>query len=214
MQLAANNNRQWFQDNKQDYEDVVRSPALAYIQAMEPKLATISPHFRADPKKIGGSLMRIYRDTRFGKDKTPYKTNIGIQFRHEAGKDVHAPGYYVHISSSEVFVGVGVWRPPSDGLARIRQAIDEQGEMWRTARDDKEFQRWFTLAGDSLKRPPRSYDKEHPLIDDMKRKDFIAISDLPPVLVEQQDFADISCEYFAAAEPFMKFLCKAMRVPF
>lgn len=212
--LAANNNRQWFQDNKQRYEDEVRLPALAFIQAMGPRLATISPHFRADARKTGGSLMRVYRDTRFGKDKTPYKTNIGIQFRHEMGKDVHAPGYYVHISTSQVFIGVGTWHPPSDGLARIRQAIDEQGDLWRSVRDDDIFTRWFTLAGDSLKRPPRGYDKEHPYIDDIKRKDFIAISELAPALVEANDFADISCEYFAAATPLMQFLCRAMRVPF
>ncbi|PIP02194.1 MAG: TIGR02453 family protein, partial [Zetaproteobacteria bacterium CG23_combo_of_CG06-09_8_20_14_all_54_7] len=90
--LAANNNRDWFQEHKHRYEQDVREPALAFIEAVGARLPAIAPHFTADARKMGGSLMRVYRDSRFSKDKTPYKTNIGIQFRHEAGKDVHAPG--------------------------------------------------------------------------------------------------------------------------
>lgn len=212
--LAANNNRAWFQEHKQRYEDDVRQPALAFIEAVAPVLATISSHFRADSRKMGGSLMRVYRDTRFSKGKTPYKTNIGIQFRHEAGKDVHAPGYYVHISPAECFVGAGIWHPPADALARIRQAVDEQPDAWRAARDDQAFGRWFELSGESLKRPPRGYARDHPLIDDLKRKDFIAIADIAPPLVEQADFPEIACEYFATATPLMRFLCRALRLPF
>ncbi|MCW8921644.1 MAG: TIGR02453 family protein, partial [Sedimenticola sp.] len=84
-ELKANNNKAWFNDNKARYEALVREPALAFIESVGPGLAEISLHFRAIPKKVGGSLMRVYRDTRFAKDKTPYKTNIGIQFRHELG---------------------------------------------------------------------------------------------------------------------------------
>ena len=109
--IEKNNNRDWFEANKHHYEEYIREPSLAYIEAMAPYLKKISPHFIASPKKVGGSLMRIYRDVRFGKDKTPYKTNIGIQFRHSAGKDVHAPGFYLHIENNEVFVGAGIWRP-------------------------------------------------------------------------------------------------------
>ena len=97
-ELAANNNKAWFDENKPRYESLVREPALDFIEAMGPTLKTLAPHFRADLRKGGGSLMRVFRDTRFSHDKTPYKTNIGIQFRHELGKDVHAPGFYVHLS--------------------------------------------------------------------------------------------------------------------
>jgi uncharacterized protein (TIGR02453 family) len=94
--IKKNNNREWFNKNKQLYEDSIRSPSLQFIEAMrEPLRMELSPHFVAVVKKIGGSLMRVYRDTRFAKDKTPYKTNVGIQFRHELGKDVHAPGLYL-----------------------------------------------------------------------------------------------------------------------
>ncbi len=110
--LAKNNNRPWFNDNKQRYEDAVRTPALAFIEAMGPPLKKqLSPHFLAQPKKVGGSLMRVYRDTRFANDKTPFKTNVGIQFRHELGKDVHAPGFYLHIEPGNCFLGAGICAP-------------------------------------------------------------------------------------------------------
>ena len=126
--LAANNNRAWFEANKPRYEALVREPALDFIEAMGQQLAVFAPHFRADARKLGGSLMRVYRDTRFARDKTPYKTNIGIQFRHDLGKDVHAPGFYVHVSEYECFLAVGCWRPESDALARIRAYIAEKPE--------------------------------------------------------------------------------------
>ena len=104
--LAANNDRDWFQANKARYESNVREPCLAFIRAFRKPLERISPFFVASDRRVGGSLMRVYRDTRFSRDKTPYKTNVGIQFRHELGKDVHAPGFYVHIAAGECFLGV------------------------------------------------------------------------------------------------------------
>ena len=89
--LAANNDREWFKANQQQYEDQVRSPALQFIQAMQGPILGLSPRFVAVAKKVGGSLMRPQRDSRFSKNKTPYKTNVGIQFRHFQAKDVHAP---------------------------------------------------------------------------------------------------------------------------
>ena len=96
--LSKNNDRDWFADNKDRYESAFVEPSLEFIAAMEKPLKKISPFLVAAPKKQSGSLMRIYRDVRFSKNKNPYKTNIGIQFRHEAGKDVHAPGLYVHLA--------------------------------------------------------------------------------------------------------------------
>ena len=123
-ELERNNNREWFQANKSRYEDVVLEPALDFITTMGPKLHAISDHFVAIPKRMGGSLMRVYRDTRFGKDKTPYKTNIGIQFRHELGRDVHAPGYYLHIDNTGCFLAAGIPRTsllrPTGRVGRVR----------------------------------------------------------------------------------------------
>ena len=95
-QLAAHNERDWFQEHKAEYEQFVRTPALQFITAMKSPLRKVSRFLEADPRKTGGSLIRIYRDTRFSKDKTPYKIHIGMQFRHEAGFDIHAPGAYIH----------------------------------------------------------------------------------------------------------------------
>jgi uncharacterized protein (TIGR02453 family) len=151
-ELKRNNNRDWFNENKQRYEEEVLDVALRFIQSMQDPLAEIAPRFTAIPKRMGGSLMRVYRDTRFSKNKTPYKTNIGIQFRHEQAKDVHAPGYYVHIDPDQVFLGAGMWRPASDALRGIRERIATKPAEWERTRDDKGFRRHFHLGGDSLSR--------------------------------------------------------------
>ncbi len=212
--LSRNNNRAWFQDNKQRYEDQVRTPALAFIEDMADELSLISPQFLATPKKVGGSLMRVYRDTRFSKDKTPYKTNIGIQFRHHMGKDVHAPGYYVHIEPGNCFVGAGIWRPDADALDKIRQAILEKGKKWLAARDDKAFCQSFLLTGEALKNAPRGYPRDHPLLDDLKRKDFIAISELSDKVALSVGFRGEVLKRFESATPYMRFLCQALTLQF
>ncbi len=213
-ELALHNRREWFNDNKQSYENYVRTPALEFIDAMGPRMEKISPCFPAVSKKMGGSLMRIYRDIRFSRDKSPYKTNIGIQFRHQAGKDVHAPGYYLHIEPTQVLVAVGMWHPPGPALAAIRQAMDKHPELWRKAIGNPAFKRNFELAGDSLKRPPRGFSADHALIEDLKRKSFIGVRDLELKAVLKEDFPDKVAGLFGKATPFMKFLCKTLDVPF
>jgi uncharacterized protein (TIGR02453 family) len=213
-QLAANNDREWFRQNKARYEERVLDVALTFIQSMQEPLARIAPHFSAIPQRVGGSLMRVYRDTRFSKNKLPYKTNIGIQFRHEKAKDVHSPGYYVHIDPERVFVGVGMWRPDADSLRAIRERIVAKPAEWTGALADSKFRQHFQLGGESLSRPPRGFDKDHQLIDDIRRTSFIAVRDLDveDCLVPQfQRKVEAS---FAAATPFMQFLCKAVDVKF
>jgi uncharacterized protein (TIGR02453 family) len=213
-ELSSNNNREWFNENKPRYEEQVLDVALRFIQSMQEPLEEIAPYFTAIPKRMGGSLMRVYRDTRFAKDKTPYKTNIGIQFRHEQARDVHSPGYYVHIDTEQVFVGVGMWRPESDSLFRIRQRIVDQQEEWLRATRDKTFTRHFALGGQSLSRAPRGFDKDHPLLTDIKRKDFIAIRSLPLDAATQPRFQQKVETAFRAGDAYMRFLCKAVQVPF
>ena len=210
--LAKNNNRDWFAEHKEEYEESIRSPALAFITDMTDDLAMLSPHFLAVPRKVGGSLMRIHRDVRFAKDKRPYKTNVGIQFRHEQGKDVHAPGFYLHVEPNECFVGVGIWRPDADALTKIRDRICAQGKTWTTAINEKPFKRSYDLAGDSLVRPPRGYDKEHPLIESLKRKDFIAITHLTDAQILNARFKKMVVERFKVADSYMQFLCKALEL--
>lgn len=213
-QLTDHNNRPWFQENRGRYEHEVFEPCQAFIRAFKPRLKKISPYFVASDRRVGGSLMRVYRDTRFVKDGSPYKTNVGIQFRHELGQDVHAPGFYVHIASGECFLAVGVWRPDPEALGRIRQAIVAGSERWRRARDDKKFRRRFALDGDSLKRPPRGFPADHPLVEDLKRTDFIGLSELTERDVLAKSFLDRVAAAFTASRPFARFLCDALEVPF
>ena len=213
-ELAANNSRDWFNENKSRYEADVRMPALDFIRAMGPELSRFAPHFVAVDRKVGGSLMRIHRDVRFSKNKQPYKTNIGIQFRHELGKDVHAPGFYFHIEAHEVFVGAGIWHPDSDTLKKIRTYIDAHPTRWADGRDDAGFTKAFQLAGDSLSRAPKGYAPDHPMIEDLKRKDFIGIAPLMPELLLQDDLVGLIGSYFETATPFMQQLCRAVGVQY
>jgi uncharacterized protein (TIGR02453 family) len=213
-QLKANNNREWFKENKSRYEDDVLDVALRFIIAMQDPLAEIAPRFTAVPTRVGGSLMRVYRDTRFSKNKLPYKTNIGIQFRHEQAKDVHSPGYYVHIEPDNVFLGVGMWRPDSDSLRKIRERIVARSAEWQRAKGDKIFARKFSLGSESLTRPPRGFDKNHECIEDIKRKSFIAVSELSVDDCLKPKFQRTVESSFRAAEPYMRFLCKAVGVRF
>ena len=211
-QLAANNNREWFQQHKGRYEDQVLDVALRFIQSIQDPLAGIAPHFVAVPTRVGGSLMRVYRDTRFSKDKTPYKTNIGIQFRHEQAKDVHAPGYYLHIAPDQAFLGVGMWRPDSDPLRRIRERIAARPAEWKRVLNDRSFKRQFELGGESLLRPPRGFGKDHECIDDIRRKSFIAVKEFETKDCLKPQFQRNVETSFKTAEPFMCFLCAAVGV--
>ena len=213
-QLKKNNNREWFQKNKPRYEHEVRDPLLRFIEAFGPRLEKISPHFVADARKMGGSMFRIYRDTRFSRDKSPYKTHVGIQFRHERAKDVHAPGFYLHIQPDEVFAGVGLWHPDGDTLAKIREAIVESPAGWKRAKSAKAFRDRYELAGESLKRAPKGYDPDHPLIDDLKRKDFIGVARFSERDLTKPDFITQFAGTARAAKPFMKFLTEACGLSF
>lgn len=213
-ELAQNNNKEWFDKNRQRYEDEVRTPALSYITAMDQHMAKVSPHFIVSAKKVGGSLMRVHKDIRFSKDKTPYKTNIGINFRHARGKDVHAPGFYLHIEPGSVFLGAGIWRPEGSTLRNVRTLMDEYPKEWKKLTKKLTNQNEFELGGESLKRPPKGFAQEHPLIDDLKRKDFIAIRNLNVSSVYAKDFDKQTAKMFKAAAPLVKFICEADDLPF
>jgi len=209
--LDKNNNRNWFNENKQDYEDLVRTPALDLIEDFDKPLRKFAPQFNAIPNKVGGSLMRVYRDVRFSKDKTPYKINVGIQFRHQMGKDVHAPGYYFHLANDRCFIGAGIWRPDNPSLHKIRKLIDEKPSDWKRA---KKMGGDFELSGNSLVRPPKGFDKEHKLLEDLKRKSFIGIQTVTKRQMQSNNLPDWLGSEYRKATPMMKYLCKALGVPF
>jgi uncharacterized protein (TIGR02453 family) len=213
-ELAANNERAWFQRNRDWYIVAVLRPAIGFIMEFGPRLQRISPHFRADPRPVGGSLFRIHRDTRFSRDKSPYKTHIGIQFRHVAGKDVHAPGFYLHIEPRNVFVGVGLWHPDARTLRVLRQTILSSPSRWHDVVGDRAFTRRFELAGDVLSRAPRGIDAAHPLVEDLKRKDYVAVSRFSQRAVTAPAFADDFAKACRDGSPLVRFLCESLGLDF
>lgn len=212
-ELSANNRREWFQENKDRYEQYVLQPSLEFIAAIQKPIIKVSPVITAVPKRVGGSLMRIYRDTRFSKDKTPFKSNVGIHFRHELGKDIHAPGLYVHLEPGNCFLGAGLWMPPSEPLAKIRQAIADNSKAWKRVREDKKFVAKFKFDGEPLKSAPRGYAKDHPMIEEIKSKSFAAMA-----TIKQSELTSSACiativDYFRDSRPLMRFLCEALDLP-
>ncbi|HSS44654.1 MAG TPA: TIGR02453 family protein [Thermoanaerobaculia bacterium] len=166
--LRGHNNRAWFQANRERYESAVRDPFLRFISDFGPRLCKISRHFVADPRPTGGSLFRIYHDTRFSKDKSPYKTNAAADFRHRAGgRDAHAPGFYLSLEPGGCVAAAGLWHPDPPALGKVRGAIVARPKEWERIR-----RLGLEVEGDSLVRPPKGYDPAHPFIGDIKHKDF------------------------------------------
>ncbi len=208
-QLRRNNRRAWFLKHKPEYEEFARQPSLRFIRDLGLHLREVSPWLVADPKPVGGSLFRIYRDVRFSKDKRPYKWHVGMHFRHASSNEaVHGPGLYLHLEPNECFLAGGVWRPDPRSLARIRDAIAWKPEEWRQAK------RRLELGGDTLSRAPRGYPADHPLVEDLKRKDFVASVDLDD---EQVCGPRFMADFLRGANkmvPLLRFLSEAEKLRF
>jgi uncharacterized protein (TIGR02453 family) len=220
--LKSHNDKPWFELHRDRYEEHVLEPSKVFVLAFRPRLREISPEFQAEPRVQGGSLFRIHANRRFNPDRPPYKTHAGIQFRHRSGGDVHTPGFYLHLEpeggneggEGGCFIGLGIWHPDRDALTAIREAIVEDPDGWTAVRDDDEFRRHFRLGGDSLKRGPVGFDRDHPLIDDIKRKDFIAIAELSEEEVAADGFVERFADRCRAGAPFIDWLCGAVGVAF
>src|SRR6266849_3548276 len=208
-ELRRHNNREWFNANKERYLGEVRDPLLAFIQAIAPRLTRISPHLVADPRPSGGSLLRIYRDTRFSRDKTPYKINVGLRFPHGAGKDIHGPGYYLHLEPGEIFMGAGMWHPDPDALHAVREAIVKDPRGWKRARRSP-----LRHGDESLRRAPRGFDPDHPLVEDLKRTSFTTGRPFTEKQACSPNFGDVFVSACRQEAPLMKFLAKALGLPF
>jgi len=213
-ELEANNDRDWFQANRDRYRTVVQEPLLGFIADFAASLRTISPRFVADPRPSGGSMFRIYRDVRFSRDKRPYKTVAAAQFRHEKGRDVHAPGFYLHLERGKVFAGMGLWRPAGATLGAVREAMVDSPRAWKAAVTAPAFAATLELGGDSLKRAPRGYDLDHPLMEDLKRKDLVAARAFADREVLEPGFLDAFADTCRAGVPFMRFLTEAIGLEF
>ena len=209
-ELARNNNREWFQRNKHRYDSQVRDAMLAFIADLAPHLHELSKYYVADPRPSGGSMFRIYRNLRFSRDKTPYKTNAAAAIHHSTTRGWPSPAFYISLSPNEVFGGVGIWHPDADTLRKIRDAIVARPTAWKKAIGDREFRHQFELMGESLARPPKGYDSEHRLIEDLKRKDFVAGKDFTCVQACSPRFLEAFAASCAASAPFVRFLTEAV----
>ena len=208
-ELKQHNERGWFNANKDRYERELKEPALAFVEDLGYRLPQVAPYLTADRR----SLFRIYRDTRFSKDKTPYKTHVGIYFRHTRAVDADTPGLYLHLEPRQVFLGAGIWHPGTPAIKRIRDRLAARPEAWKAAVAEVGPE-WRLGGGEPLKRPPAGFRADHPLIDDLKRRSFTIVSPLTQREVTASGFLD-TCEVRAAqARPFMQFLCQALGVEY
>lgn len=208
-ELKANNNREWFEQNKPRYLADLRDPFLAFIAALQPRLQNVSPYLIADPKPTGGSLFRIYRDTRFAKDKTPYKTVASAYFAHQTGGK-EGPGIYLHLEPDSCFLATGLYHPDPVNRRRVTDAIAARPEDWGAATTTREFRKLCRMEGEALAKLPKQYDPAHPFAEDLQRKDFIAVSQFTEKQACAKDFID-RVEHFAqVTKPFLGFIVKAV----
>lgn len=163
--LKRNNNRDWFLAHKDEFETYARQPALCFIADFAAPLRKISPYLVADARPSRGSLFRIHRDTRFAHDKRPYKTNVAMRFSH-AGKNVHSPGFYLHLEPGGCFAASGLWHPEPPTLLKVRNAIVSRPNAWRKVH---ELLNWDDAS--KLSRPPRGFPADHEFVDDLKLRD-------------------------------------------
>lgn len=212
--LDRNNSREWFLAHKAEYERDVRDPFVQLITDIQEPLAKISSHYRADPRKNGGSLFRIHRDTRFSNNKLPYKTWQGARFFHERRHEIPAPSFYIHVQPGDCFAGGGIWHPEPDALKRIRAFLTDNPAAWKRATQSKTFREHFTFWGESLSRPPRGFDADHELIEDIKRKDFAAGETFDEKLACSTELLPWVVATYKRLAPMNDYLCAAMELEF
>lgn len=206
-ELSKNNNREWFEVNKKRFQEakiVFEEVVQAYIDAIakfDPGIAGLLA------KKC---VFRIYRDVRFSKDKSPYKLNFGASIT-EGGRKTANPGYYIHLKPDECFFGGGLYHPEADSLKKVRQEIDYNSKSFIEIVENKKFRGAFgEIWGDKLKRPPKGYDVDHPQIEYLKLKDFVALNKVDDELILKSEFFKKGIEAYKMIKPFNDFLKAAM----
>jgi uncharacterized protein (TIGR02453 family) len=206
--LNRNNNRDWFLARKEEYESCAHQPALQLITDFAAPLYDITPHLVADPRTSRGSLFRIYRDTRFSPDKRPYKTHIAMRFSHR-GKDVHSPGFYLHLEPGGCFAASGLWHPEPDTLLKVRNAIVERGDEWRKVR---KHLNWDDAS--KLSRPPRGFPADHEFVEDLKLRDLGTAINFTDAQVCSPKFMATFAATCRKMSPLAKFLSSALNLQF
>lgn len=205
--LKKNNNRKWFTTNKQVYEDFVKIPMQSLIVELKPLLNTFAPEILVDPKK---SMFRIYRDIRFSKNKSPYKTHVAATFQHTKNWK-NSAGFYLHIEPGEVFLGAGMYMPSGEHLKKIRNMIANRYEDIFSIVTNKKFKKLFKeIQGDKLSRVPRGFEQDHPAAELLKLKQYFISYSLPVETCHRNDFAKSAAEIFKEMTPLVKFINDAI----
>lgn len=206
--VSLNNNREWFAENKGRYE-TAKEDVLTFIDQLIPVLAGIDPHFSIDtPAKK--CLLRIYRDVRFSKNKDPYKNNFGISFNIK-GSNIHGPGYYLHLQPGECFIAAGFWMPEAPVLKKIREEIDYNGSEFLDIVHAKSFESTFKLSReDTLKNAPKGYELDHPQLEFLKLKSFVAVCPLSDAAILSPGIVDQLKAAFESVYPFILFMRNAV----
>jgi uncharacterized protein (TIGR02453 family) len=210
-QLKRNNDRDWFAKNKQRYIDDVQQPALDFVSDVGVGLRKISKNLVADPRPVGGSLFRIYRDVRFSKDKSPYKTHIGGYVALEGsgnGPSAVAP-LYLHVGTTGRFVAAGHYMMDGPQLARFRAAVLDERSGGRLAAMLKTLGRAGFEPGshDALKKVPRGMDPAHPRADLLKRKGLIvSFPEIPRDLLVRRELVDWLVKHTKRVVPLVEWL--------
>lgn len=208
QKVAENNNREWFAENKHRYEEA-KSDALKLVSQIIPELSKVDPLISSetDPKK---SLMRIYRDVRFSKNKDPYKNNFGIWFSAKS-KGGNEPGYYLHIQPGKSFLAGGYWMPEPEHLKLIRQEIDYNFSDFEKVINDKDFKATFKLGfGNALKNAPKGYDPSDPNIEFLKLKSFEATTQIADEEFLKPTIVNKLISSFKTVNPLVAFLRNAL----
>lgn len=207
--LTANNNRDWFQDNKPRFLEA-KTEFEAFIDALIAEISKFDPSIGHHTGKE--CVFRIYRDVRFSKDKSPYKTNLGAHITSALKKsEIHSrAGYYIHIGTGESMLAGGAYLPQGPWLKAIREEIAYNADELRKIINDAKFKEYFgAIEGEKLKKAPRGFDPDHPEIELLKYKSFLATNKLKDSDVTSSKFLSHSTEVFKALFPFDQFLNRA-----
>jgi uncharacterized protein (TIGR02453 family) len=202
--LKKNNDREWFQERKAVFEECVKAPMTELVLALGEDFEAFAPQYLTDPKK---AIYRIYRDTRFSNDKTPYKTHIAASFNHKSLAKHAAAGFYFHFSPEEILMGGGVYMPGSWELLTIRRHIADDPAAYGAIVKARPFQRYFGgVTGEKLSRPPKGFPADHPAIETLKLKQFLAGETLEPELALSPKLLPELSKRFQAIAPFIDYL--------
>lgn len=209
VDVSENNNRDWFQKHKEEYL-LARENCLEFAHFIIQELRKFDDTLPAD-LQAEACVMRIYRDIRFSKDKTPYKTNFGIAISGN-GKNFNGPGYYLHIQPGSSFVGGGSWYPEKDQLKAIRQEIDYNGAEFLSIVKAKTFLENFRELDPEgkLRSAPKGYDPDHELIEYLKLKSFVVSKHLTNAELQKSDAVSNVTNTFNKLYPLMVFLRNAI----